>query len=666
MFAEGAVVGEYTLQRKLGQGPLAEVWRAKKAERSEPAALKLVRPGAMSPSAMRRAFERLSAVLGEAGRLENPHLPVVLGTVRRPSDGLFGVASPYFEGGPLFDAGDLSDPGALHDALELVIQLGQTVAWLHGQGLVHGAIKPGNVLASPSTDGPSIRLLDLCWSRAGLCRLEGTRFEPPELKNGPATPASDQWAVARLMRVLVARRAPEPITAWARVPMDLRHAVDRSLSEDPAQRFEHTEQLVDALAAAQAGLSSTTTTQPDPQHMPAPTIPVTQQRPPSFEIEVSDPAPVVGDPTDKEVESTLVRDTSAPTEPAISDEDEAELRQLAGTGSKSDVAIPAKPDAPSRPPENKKTIESVAPPHRVVIEEVRAPPPHDERPTVQTVAPVRVDGGNALDGIGPTAAVAEIDPSADSAPKPFDPTEPVPEPETGRSGFAFAIAAAATIAITAYAWTVTTSEPEPAMATAPSSAAKAVEPRAAEPSAKKTPKDPNRSAAAKTAPPPKPKPTTSRTPPKTAAAPRAARPAAQAAPTPTKSKLNAPQRADLNAKDHAWTECRNGVLRACNALAEQHERLKYWRAAAKARDQACRLGRRDSCLKAAENFVKAGEGRQARRRFEQLCDNRVARACGELAELFGKGVGGRANPRTARAFHNRACQLGYKPSCTKS
>jgi len=207
VFAEGAIVGEYTLQRKLGQGPLAEVWRALKLDRQEPVALKILRPGALAPSAMRTSFERLVSSLSAAGRLDHPHLPLVLGTVRRPSDGLFGLSTPYFEGGPLFDAGDLTDPAALHDALELVIQLGQTVMWLHDQGFVHGGIKPSNILATPSPEGPSIQLLDLCWAHAGLCRLEGTRFEPPELKRGPPTPATDQWAIARLVRILVARHA---------------------------------------------------------------------------------------------------------------------------------------------------------------------------------------------------------------------------------------------------------------------------------------------------------------------------------------------------------------------------------------------------------------------------------------------------------------------------
>ena len=656
MFAEGAVVGEYTLQRKLGQGPLAQVWRARKVDRTEPVALKLLRPGALTPAEMRKYFDRLVQVLSEIGRLEHPHLPATLGTVRRPSDGLFGLAIPYSDGGPLFDAGDLTDPSALRDALELVVQLGQTVMWLHDQGIVHGAIKPTNVLASPSLTGPSIRLLDLCWSRAGLCRLEGTRFEPPEVADGSVTPAADQWAIARLVRSLVARRAPEPISAWAHVPEDLRNAVDRSLSPDPRQRFERTADLIDALVAAQTGLSSTTSVSSDPGTIPDPTVPVPkEQPPPSVES-------LAADPTEEAIPKP--RD-DAPTEPAIEQEDQAEVSRLAAAARTVDIESAPEPSGP------------------------------------------RTGGG-----------LARIDPSADAGtpsemvkpvPRPADPTDPLPPPpppeRTAPLPFIIAAAAAATIAI--YAWTVTSSEdpetqpttavrPSPAAAVRRSPAA-AVRPspaasvanartspgkRSARPpvDGNRPPPIPDATLARSTVTvPPSTKPTTSKknaesgaTPP-TSPNPKPTLSSAKPAPdAPTPSKQDAlsepapttKKDVDVAAKDYAWGDCINGVRRACIALAEQHERLGHWRAAAKSRDQACRRGHRGSCLTAASHYLKAKQGRVARRRYEYLCDNRDARACAELSTLFRRGIGGRRSQRTADAFKLRACQLGHRPSCS--
>ena len=600
MFAEGAVVGEYTLQRKVGQGPLAEVWRAKKSDRTEPTALKVLRPGALPPSDMRRGFDRLVTALSQSGRLEHPHLPPTLGTVRRPSDGLFGVASPYYDGGPLFDAGDLTHPSALYDALELVIQLGQTVMWLHDQGVVHGAIKPSNVLASPSANGPSIRLLDLCWSRAGLCRLEGTRFEPPELKNGPATEASDQWAVARLVRVLVARRAAEPIGAWARAPADLRHAVDKSLSPDPGQRFDRVAQLVDALVTAQAGISSNAPTAAHPQTLPSPTVPVPPDRRASPPDDPIDPAALGDAPTETALEE------DAPTQPALGESEPVAVRP------------PAKA---SPPPDNTKTADH-------------------------------------LDGIG-------INPSADSndpsnlvrpVPEPGDPTYPLP-PEDSPRGLSLPLIVVAAALATGglYAWSIGAGG-----STDPASRTATVGDYAAPPPLE-TPPPPSASEAATPAEPPSP---TAETAPTAPPPPPAAPPSPVDHGTVDRPNLaTASERVDGEAKDHAWAECVEGVLNACIALAKQHEQRRYWRGAAKAREQACLRGDRASCITAGQHFVKSGNGRAARRQFERLCDNRDGRACAELSVLFEKGIGGRRSPRTARAFLDRACQLGYSPSC---
>lgn len=618
MYAEGAVVGEYTLQRKLGHGPLAEVWRAKKADRPDPVALKLLRPGTLSSSAAARAFEQLVGALSETGRLEHPHLPAALGTVRRPSDGLFGIACAYFDGGPLFDAGDLTDPAALYDALELVIQLGQTVMWLHDQGLVHGAIKPSNVLASPSADGPSVRLLDLSWARAGLCRLEGTRFEPPELTRGPPTVASDQWAVARLVRVLVARHAPEPVGAWARAPSDLRKAVDRSLAQNPQDRFGRVADLVDALVAAQVALSSSAPTYPArPDELPAPTVPVPQQRPPTLEPSVIDPELDSGvhvsvDPTANPgiAGSQAPLSADAPTEPGMTDAEQAQIRQLAGGARTVGVPVTA-PFDPTTP------------------------------------------GG-----------LGDIDPSADSetpsrnmpsVTRPADPTTPL-EPAHApppRGGISLPVVVALAVLGTAiiYAWSLTTTRPEDIVQMAePTNAGRPAQipippaPPPLEP-VKSTDPKPDVPDAAVAKPPPR-------------------RPPAS---PPPQNELprKAARTVDVEAKDHAWGDCRSGVKRACLALANQHERLKHWRAAAKAREQACLQGHRSSCTRAAEHFLKIGEGRKARRRYEQLCDNRVGSACSALANLFQKGIGGAANPRTAKAFRLRACKLGHRPSCSR-
>ena len=660
MFSEGAVVGEYTLQRKVGQGPLAEVWRASRADRGEPLSLKILKPGALAPSDMRRAFDRLGIALSKTGRLEHPHLPAAVGTVRRPSDGLFGIASLYFEGGPLIDAGDLTDPPALHDALELVIQLGQTIMWLHDQGHVHGSIKPTNVLASPSPDGPTIRLLDLCWSQAGLCRLEGTRFEPPELKHGPPTPATDQWAVARLIRGLVARRAPEPIGAWARVPPDLRTAVDKSLSEDPSQRFERIAHLVDALVEAQIGLSSTAPTRPAPDQLPAPTVPLLKKRPQVSESH-----------DESSADKALPEVVDVPTQPTISDAQE--IRNLAGAARTMGVLAVEKGEPTT--PGSLQTIDPSA--DSQVLSDQFEP----LSTGAEARAPTETPSDEWSEEVSDFSDHGEAS-STDS--DPFSTTE-----ESRGWSLPAIVAIAAALAIAAYAWTIvpadddaparverpsstavkTTNMPDPTNPTrgpsAPPSAAGSNSPGSARPpSATGGARGTLATARPPAANPAPSKPTTATRPttPRPSAAPTTApadRKPTPAAPVPPADALEA----NVQAKDAAWGDCQGGLLRACLELAKQHERGNHWRSAARARDQACRIGHKESCFVAARHFERTGAGRTARRKFERLCDNGDGKACAELSRLFQQGIGGSKSARYAQVFKTRACKLGHRPSC---
>ena len=346
----------------------------------------------------------------------------------------------------------------------------------------------------------------------------------------------------------------------------------------------------------------------------------------------------------------------APTEPAIQQEDEAQVRQLAGRARTVDI----EPEA-SAPPASAGGIDPSA------------------------------DAGVLSDMVKPVARPAD----------PTDPLPPAPPPRPAPLALIVAAAAAATLGI--YAWTVfSPGEPEPRppaeQARAPETAVRPLplppKPSSDTPtlvrstvsapavpdrlsakadrlSAKAVPSPAASRSAQVTGPAPAkvtPKPTRTPEAPKAAQTKTAPQPAPPKDAPPPPTKTTEPPRAskqdvDVAAKDYAWGDCVKGVQRACIALAKQHERLGHWRAAAKSRDQACRHGHRGSCLTAAAHYLKANQGRTARRKYEYLCDNRDARACAELSTLFLRGIGGRKSKRTADAFKLRACQLGHRPSC---
>ncbi len=221
--------------------------------RPERATVKLFQPSVFPPSRATPAFRKLVHALTKHGRQEHAILPRVLGAASVPDDKIFGLATEYLAGDTLAAAISAMQQKGLSalvvtcNTLKLIRSLASGLAWLHQTGTVHGNIKPGNILITES-DPPAIKLLDLCWARAGL-HLEATLqpMQGPPEDSAPA-PRSDQWAVAHLME--------ESLTeANIRIPTRLRKALAKAKAEDPNNRFEDMGAFFDALTVVRDELN---------------------------------------------------------------------------------------------------------------------------------------------------------------------------------------------------------------------------------------------------------------------------------------------------------------------------------------------------------------------------------------------------------------------------
>lgn len=271
----GRQIGPYLLESLLGQGGMGEVYLSTREVDGYrmPVALKLIRHSAVTPGALRR-FRMERQILA---RLHHPNITRLLdGGIT--DDGLPYLVTEYIEGTPL-DKSDTARKLELSRRLESFLAICDAVSYAHRQLIVHGDLKPGNILTYGDC---GIKLLDFGISRLLQTSEDTTEQQPggttqpamtpawtsPEqLRGEPAGIASDIYSLGRILyyvltweqAVPMERMSPMQYYEKLQQETPLRpsaRAQDRRLEGDldnialKAVEFEPTEryQSVDALA----------------------------------------------------------------------------------------------------------------------------------------------------------------------------------------------------------------------------------------------------------------------------------------------------------------------------------------------------------------------------------------------------------------------------------
>jgi len=301
------VPSRYTLVRKIGEGGMGVVYRARDEELDRDVALKLLVPRnrrSLPPAAEQRLVREARAM----ARLSHPNVVEVFDVGRH--DGGAGervyIAMELVAGPTLHRW--LRAPRSWSDVLAVFIPAGGALGAAHAADLVHRDFKPGNVIVG---DDGRVRVLDFGLARdatdtasktaAPTAAPHGTQvsvapddapapshaplservtedgvvlgtpaYMSPEQHCGdPATARSDQFAFCiALYEALYGRhpfaRQTQPATIRAKlhgrvhapprrssVPSAVAAVVKRGLQPDPADRWATMSDLVDALVQAQ-------------------------------------------------------------------------------------------------------------------------------------------------------------------------------------------------------------------------------------------------------------------------------------------------------------------------------------------------------------------------------------------------------------------------------
>lgn len=246
----------YEILDVIGSGGMATVWRARDLRLGRMVAIK--RPNATLRGAVDTArFAREARV---AAAVTHPHVVAVY-DVGVDDDGAYLVME-LVDGPSLRDATVPADQVA-----EIGAQVASALAALHAAGVVHGDVKPANILLASGgaklTDFGIARAVDdtMTLTVPGMTFATPAYAAPETLAHGERSPGADVYSLAAVIHELLTgarwnaglgSTQPMPAHAWARV-------LKPALSTTPADRPTAAD-FADSLTAVDAEAESTPTT----------------------------------------------------------------------------------------------------------------------------------------------------------------------------------------------------------------------------------------------------------------------------------------------------------------------------------------------------------------------------------------------------------------------
>jgi serine/threonine-protein kinase len=168
-------LGQYTLEKKLGEGGMGVVYRASHAMLRRPTAIKLLHPEQAGKDALTR-FER---EVRRTAMLTHPNTVTVF-DYGRTAEGVFYYAMELLEGASLEEIVEVDGPQPEERVIHILDQAAGSLAEAHDAGLIHRDVKPGNILVV-DRGGISdlVKVVDFGLVKdAGLGTQEGAVPEP--------------------------------------------------------------------------------------------------------------------------------------------------------------------------------------------------------------------------------------------------------------------------------------------------------------------------------------------------------------------------------------------------------------------------------------------------------------------------------------------------------
>lgn len=196
------VDGKFPLREQLGESDHSAVFLTEYTEgESRKAAIKLIAADAGTADLQLSSWNF-------AAHLSHPNLLRVFATGRCSLEGndLLYLVMEYAEE----NLSEIIPQRGLtsEETRDMLCPVLDALEYLHGKGLVHGDLKPANILAS----GDSLKISSDTISRSGEAQIPSKKpgvYDPPEAISGILTPAADVWSLGTTLVEVMTQRLPE-------------------------------------------------------------------------------------------------------------------------------------------------------------------------------------------------------------------------------------------------------------------------------------------------------------------------------------------------------------------------------------------------------------------------------------------------------------------------
>ena len=271
----GQTISHYRVLEKLGEGGMGVVYKAVDMQLDRTVALKFLQIQDGDGDELRERFLREAKA---AAALDHPAVCTIHECGE--AEGRMFLAMAYIDGITVSEK-IRERPLKIGEALDIAIQAAEGLRAAHASGIVHRDIKSANIMV---TRQGQVKITDFGLAHlADRTRLTRTKMalgtpaymSPEQAQAQPVDRRSDIWSLGVVLYAMATGRTPfegdreeavlyaivhhahEPITALrVGVPAELDRIVGKALAKNPADRYQHVDDLIVDLSALKKRMAS--------------------------------------------------------------------------------------------------------------------------------------------------------------------------------------------------------------------------------------------------------------------------------------------------------------------------------------------------------------------------------------------------------------------------